>query len=138
MNKTEILEFLNANPTCYLATSISNKPYIRAMRMVSADEKGLIFQTVDGKDLPKQMMENPSVEVCFYNMKENVQIRVAGKATLLEDLDLKKKIAEQRPFLKPLIEKKGFDVMPVFRIVDCVACTWTMATNFSPKEHIRF
>ena len=138
MNKTEILEFLNANLTCYLATSVKNKPYIRAMRMVSADEKGLIFQTVDGKDLPKQMTENPSVEVCFYNMKENVQIRVAGKAVLLEDLDLKKKIVEQRPFLKPLIEKKGFDVMPVFRIVDCVACPWTMATNFSPKEYIRF
>ena len=138
MNKTEILEFLNANPTCYLATSVNNKPYVRAMRMVSADEKGLIFQTVDGKDLPKQMKENPSVEVCFYNMTENVQVRVAGKATLLEDPNLKKKIAEQRPFMKPLIEKKGFDVMPVFRIVDCVACTWTMATNFSPKEYIRF
>lgn len=101
MNKTEILEFLNANPTCYLATSINDKPYVRAMRMVSADEKGLIFQTVEGKDLPKQMMENPSIEVCFYNMKENVQIRVAGKATLFEDLDLKKKIAEQRT---PLFE----------------------------------
>ena len=138
MNKTEILEFLNANPTCYLATSVNNKPYVRALRMVSADEEGLIFQTVDGKDLPKQMKENPSVEVCFYNMKENVQVRVAGKATLLEDLDLKKKIAEQRPFLKPLIEKKGFDVMPVFRIVDCVACTWTMATNFSPKKYVHF
>jgi uncharacterized pyridoxamine 5'-phosphate oxidase family protein len=138
MNKKEILEFLNANPTCYLATSVNNKPYVRAMRMVSADEKGLIFQTVDGKDLPKQMMENPSVEVCFYNLKENVQVRIAGKATLLEDPELKKKIAEQRPFLTPLIEKKGFGVMPVFRIVDCVACTWTMATNFSAKEYIRF
>ncbi len=138
MNKTEILEFLNANPTCYLATSVNNKPYVRALRMVSADEEGLIFQTVDGKDLPKQMKENPSVEVCFYNIKENVQVRVAGKATLLEDLDLKKKIAEQRPFLKPLIEKKGFDVMPIFRIVNCVACTWTMATNFSPKQYVHF
>ena len=138
MNKTEILEFLNANPICYLATSVRNKPYVRAMRMVSADEKGLIFQTVDGKDLPKQMTENPSVEVCFYNLKENVQIRVAGKAVLLEDLDLKKKIVEQRPFLKPLIEKKGFEMIPVFRIVDCVACPWTMATNFLPKEYVRF
>lgn len=138
MNKKEILEFLNANPTCYFATSVNNKPYVRAMRMVSADEKGLIFQTVDGKDLPKQMKENPSVEVCFYNTKQNVQIRVAGKATLLEDPDLKTKIAEQRPFLKPLIEKKGFDVMPVFRIVDCVACTWTMETNFSPKKYVKF
>jgi len=106
MDKTEILQFLNANPTCYLATSVHNEPSVRAMRMVSADEKGLIFQTVDGKDLPKQMTKNPSIEVCFYNVKENVQIRVAGKAVLLDDLDLKKKIAELRPFLKPLIERR--------------------------------
>ena len=84
MNKREILKFLNANPVCYLATSVNNKPYVRGMRMVSADEKGLIFQTQDWKDLSKQMKANPSVEVCFYNMKENIQIRVAGKAKLLE------------------------------------------------------
>ena len=69
MTKTEILEFLNANPPCYLATSGHNKPHVRAMRMHRADEKGIIFQTVDGKDLPKQLTENPHVEVCFYNMK---------------------------------------------------------------------
>ena len=138
MNKTEILEFLNANPVCYLATCLDNKPHVRGMRMVSADEEGLIFQTQDRKDLAKQMKANPSVEVCFYNAKENVQVRVAGKATLVEDLDLKKKIVAQRPFLKPLIEKEGFDVIRVFRIVDCVACPWTMATNFSLKEYVRF
>ena len=138
MNKREILEFLNANPVCYLATSVNNKPYVRGMRMVSADEKGLIFQTQDWKDLSKQMKANPSVEVCFYNAKDNVQVRVTGKATQVEDLDLKKKIVEQRPFLKPLTEKEGFGVIRVFRIVDCVACPWTMATNFSPKEYVRF
>lgn len=48
------------------------------------------------------------MEYAFIIMKENAQIRVAGKAPLLEDMDLKKEIAEQRPFLKRLIEKKGF------------------------------
>jgi uncharacterized pyridoxamine 5'-phosphate oxidase family protein len=59
MTKTEILEFLNANPTCYLATSEQDKPHVRAMRMHRADEKGIIFQTVDGKDLPRQLKEDP-------------------------------------------------------------------------------
>jgi len=136
MTKTEILEFLNANPTCYLATSENNKPHVRAMRMYRADEKGIIFQTVDGKDLPKQLKGNPNVEVCFFSMEKNVQIRVSGKATLVEDLDLKKEIVEKRPFLKPWIEKMGFDVIPVFRIVDCVAHKWTMETNLSPKEYV--
>jgi uncharacterized pyridoxamine 5'-phosphate oxidase family protein len=61
---------------------------------------------------------------------------VSGRANELKDLDLKKEIVEKRPFLKELIEKKGFDVMPVFRIADCVAVVWTMKTNFLPKEYI--
>jgi uncharacterized pyridoxamine 5'-phosphate oxidase family protein len=137
MTKTEILEFLNANPTCYLATSEHNKPHVRAMRMHRADEKGIIFQTVDGKDLPKQLTENPHVEVCFYNMEKNFQVRVSGKATLVEDLELRKEIVESRPFLKPLVEKRGFDMISVFRIVDCVAHTWTRATNLVPKEYVK-
>jgi pyridoxamine 5'-phosphate oxidase len=136
MTKTEILEFLNANPVCYLATSEHNKPHVRAIRIHHADEKGIIFQTVDGKDLPKQLMENPNVEVCFYSLKKNLQVRVSGRATVVEDAELKKEIAEKRPFLKPWIEEKGLDVIPVFRIVDCVAFTWTMETNLDPKQYI--
>jgi uncharacterized pyridoxamine 5'-phosphate oxidase family protein len=37
MTKTEILEFINANPTCYFATSENNKPRVRGMRMYRAD-----------------------------------------------------------------------------------------------------
>jgi pyridoxamine 5'-phosphate oxidase len=138
MTKAEIIEFLNANPTCYLATSQNNTPHVRAMRMYRADEKGIIFQTVDGKDLPRQLLGNQNVEVCFFSTEKGVQIRVSGKATKVDDLDLKKEIAEKRPFLKPWIEKKGFDVMPVFRVVDCVAWVWTMETNLLPKEYVKF
>jgi pyridoxamine 5'-phosphate oxidase len=120
-----------------LATSENNKPHVRAMRMYRADEKGIIFQTVDGKDLPKQLKGNPNVEVCFYSSEKNLQVRVSGKATLVEDVELKKEIAEKRAFLKPWIEKRGFDVIPVFRIVDCVAFTWTMETNLSPKQYVK-
>jgi pyridoxamine 5'-phosphate oxidase len=138
MTKTEVIEFLNANPTCYLATAESNKPHVRGMRMVRADDKGILFQTVEGKDLPRQLKQNPEVEICFYSAEKNMQVRVTGKATLIADPDLKKEIAEQRPFLKPLIEKKGYDAIPIFRIVDCIAYAWTMATNFAPKEYVKW
>ena len=136
MTKTEILEFINANPTCYLATSENNKPRVRGMRMYRADGKGIIFQTSNVKDLYKQLKENPQVELCFFNNEKNIQIRVSGKATFVDDLDLKKEIVEKRPFLKPWVEKKGFDMIIVFRIVNCVAHQWTMETNFLPKEYI--
>lgn len=138
MTKAEILELINAHPLCYLATSENNKPHVRAMGMYCADEKGMIFQTVDGKDLPKQLKANPNVEVCFFSPEKNIQIRVSGKATLLEDRDLKKEIVEKRPFLKPWMETKGFDMIPVFRIVDCVAYEWTMEKNLLPKEYVKF
>ena len=137
MTKTEIIEFINANPTCYLATSENNKPHVRGMRMYRADGKGLIFQTSNVKELCKQLDENPNVELCFFSNEKNIQIRISGKATFVNDLDLKKEIAEKRPFLKPLVEKKGFDIVIVLRIVDCVAHQWTMETNFLPKEYIR-
>jgi pyridoxamine 5'-phosphate oxidase len=71
VTKTEIIEFLNVNPTCYLATSEGNKPRVRALRMVRADEKGILIQTVEGKDLPKQLKDNPQVEICFYSAEKN-------------------------------------------------------------------
>jgi pyridoxamine 5'-phosphate oxidase len=138
MTKAEIIEFLNANPTCYLATSQNNKPYVRAVRMYRADEKGIILATVDGKDLAIQMKENPNIEICFYNAEINVQIRVSGKATLLEDLGLRKEIVEQRPFLKPLVDQKGYGAILVFRVADCAAYVWSMQTNLLPKEYMRF
>ena len=137
MTKTEILEFLNANPICYLATSENSRPHVRALGMILADEKGLLFQTIEGKDLPKQLLKNPEVEVCFYNRETNIQVRVLGKAVLMDDLELKKAIIEKRPFLKPWVEKNGLDPIFVFRVMDCQALVWTMATNFAPKEYIR-
>jgi uncharacterized pyridoxamine 5'-phosphate oxidase family protein len=138
VTKTEVIEFLNANPTCYFATSEGNKPRVRALRMVRADEKGILIQTMEGKDLPKQLKDNPQVEICFYNAERNVQVRVAGKATLVEDTALQKEVLEQRPFLKPLVERKGLSAMPVFRIVECAAYVWTMETNFVPKVYVKW
>lgn len=136
MTKTELIQFLNANLLGYLASSEDNKPHVRAIQMYRAESNGLIFQTVDGKDLPKQLKENPNVEVCFYS--KGIQVRVSGRATSVEDTQLKSEIAEKRPFLKALIKEKGFDAILVFRIVDCVAHTWTMETNFSPKKYVKF
>jgi uncharacterized pyridoxamine 5'-phosphate oxidase family protein len=106
MTKPEIIEFINANPTCYLATSENNKPHVRGMRLYRADEKGIIFQTSDVKDLYKQLKGNPYVELCFFSNEKNIQIRISGKATFVNDLDLKKEIVAKRPFLKSWWKKR--------------------------------
>lgn len=59
MNKTEIFEFLNANPVFHLATIDGGRPCVRGMLLYSADENGIVFHTGKMRDLHKQLTEKP-------------------------------------------------------------------------------
>ncbi len=132
MNREQILEFLNANPLCCLATCEGKQPRVRGMMIYRADASGLIFHTGKFKTLFKQLLANQRVEVCFN--RQDTQVRVAGVAEIVEDLGLKKEIVEARPFLKPWVEEHGYDLLVVFRVTQCRAAVWTMATNFEPTR----
>ena len=138
MNRAEILQFLNSNPTFHLATVEGNKPHVRGMLLFRADEHGIVFNTGKIKDLYRQLIDNPQVEMCFTNgIFENlIQVRVSGTVEAVEDLDLKKEIVQKRDFLKPWIEQAGYDALAVFRLKHGTALVWTMATNVAPKEFI--
>lgn len=138
MNKNEILIFLNANPVFHLATIEGNKPHVRGLLLYRADEKGIVFHTGKMKDLHKQLTANPNVEMSFNNGKIDnlIQIRVSGKVELVEDMDLKKEIVQKREFLKPWVERDGYESLAVYRLKNGRAAIWTMKTNFAPKEFI--
>ncbi len=136
MNKSEILEFLNANPTCYLATLEGDKPRVRAIGMVSADGDGIIIQTGTYKDLYKQLSANPNVELCFFNAKDGIQVRVSGAFEPVEDIKVKEEIVVQRPFLKPIVEKEGYGAIVIYRLKG-KATVWSFATNLEPKTYVQ-
>lgn len=138
MNKSEIFNFLNANPAFHLATVEGNKPHVRGMLLYRADENGIIFHTGKMKDLHRQLSENPNMEMCFNNgnFENLIQIRVSGTVQLVEDLDLKKEIVQKREFLKPFVEQMGYEPLAVYRLKKGVATIWTMQTNFAPKEFV--
>jgi len=133
MTREQILEFLNANPVCHLATCEGKQPRVRGMMMYRADSIGLIFHTGNYKALARQLVANQQVELCFNS--QDTQVRVAGVAEIVEDLGLKKEIVEARPFLKPWVEKHGYELLVVFRVMQCQAAVWTMATNFEPTRY---
>jgi uncharacterized pyridoxamine 5'-phosphate oxidase family protein len=133
MNREQILEFLNANPVCHLATCEGSQPRVRGMMVYRADSSGLIFHTGKSKALYKQLLANKQVEVCFNS--QDTQVRVAGVVEIVEDMGLKKEIVEARPFMKPWIEKHGYDLLVVFRVRQCKAAIWTMATNLEPTQY---
>lgn len=138
MNKNEILRFLNANPVFHLATVEGTKPHVRGLLLYRADEKGIVFHTGKMKDLHKQLTANPNVEMSYHNGKfdELIQIRVSGAVELIEDMDLKKEIVQKREFLKPFVDRDGYESLAVYRMKNGRAAVWTMKTNFAPKEFI--
>ena len=136
MNKAEIIAFMNANRDCFLATVEGNKPHVRAMGMVKADENGIIIETGTFKDVYKQMLANPNVELCFYNAKQGIQVRVSGAVEAVDDRELKDEIIAQRPFLKQRVAEGGYEAMGVFRLKG-LAYVWTFATSSEPKTYVQ-
>lgn len=136
MDRIEILAFLNANPLCYLATIDGNVPRVRGMMLVRADDRGILFHTGQGKDMARQLQQNPAAEICVFNQEQNVQVRVSGTVEFLDDLELKRQLVADRPFLQPIVDQFGYEAFLVFRMKDCHATVWTMQANMAPKTFV--
>jgi uncharacterized pyridoxamine 5'-phosphate oxidase family protein len=136
MTPQEVLDFINKNMACTLATCVDNTPHTRWMWMYRADEKGIIFHTGVMRDVYKQLLANPNIELCFYNgdPQNMVQVRVSGIAVPENDTNLREEIISNRPFLKPIVDQYGHDTIAVFRVQQTVATVWSMAQNLAPKE----
>ena len=137
MTKQEIFEFVTKSPVFALATAQDNRPHVRYMMLYRADENGIIFSTGCDKDVHKQLTENPQVELCFLNQETNMQVRIEGTVEMLEDLELKKQIVADFPFLKEWIDSEGYDVLITYALKNARAAIWTMETNFQPKQYIQ-
>jgi pyridoxamine 5'-phosphate oxidase len=130
MDKKEILAFITANPTGFLATTDGKKPHVRAFGTYRADEKGIIFNTQNVKDVYKEMVKYPDIEICYW--AQGLQIRVIGKVQWLEDMALKKELVDDRPFLKPQVEKNGWDYLKVFTVKNAKADVLDMKQGSKP------
>jgi uncharacterized pyridoxamine 5'-phosphate oxidase family protein len=118
-----------------MATVEGNRPHVRGIRIYSADEDGILIQTWKIKDIHHQVIENPEIELCFNDFKEMIQVRVSGRAEIKEDPTLKQKVVADRPFMKPTVDAKGYDVVALYRLKGR-ATVWTMDDNFAPKTYI--
>jgi uncharacterized pyridoxamine 5'-phosphate oxidase family protein len=136
MTKKEILKFVEKNPVFSLATIDGEKPRVRMMMLAMVNENGLVFTTGRDKAVNKQMTANPAIEMCFYSADEGRQVRIEGTAKPLSSLKLKKQILDKFTFLKPWVEKEGYEVLAPYCVKDARATTWTMETNLEPKEYV--
>jgi uncharacterized pyridoxamine 5'-phosphate oxidase family protein len=133
MTKEQIFEFINENPVFFLATCEGNEPRVRAIQVYSADARGIIFNTRKSKSLHKQLTANPSVEMCFYNEKDSIQVRIRGKVQLVDDPKFKAEAARRLPAAESIILNEGSDGLAVYRFTEGTARVWKMEGEYVPR-----
>ena len=77
----KVTQFLKDAETYYLATAEGDQPRVRPFGTAHLYEGKLYIQTGKVKDVSKQLLANPKVEICAFKGEE--WIRVAGE--LVED-----------------------------------------------------
>ena len=140
MNIQDCIKFTNENPVCYLATVDNDQPRVRALGFWFADETGFYFQTSTIKEIPKQLKKNPKTEVCFYKHEGMIgtMLRISGEVEFVNDIKLREKAMNDRPFLKSFGITVDSPTLVLFRISHGQAHFWTMENNLKPKEYIEF
>ncbi|HEX2938177.1 MAG TPA: pyridoxamine 5'-phosphate oxidase family protein [Ruminiclostridium sp.] len=135
---TEVLLFANQNPSSWLATCEDDQPRVRGMLLWFADETGFYYHTAMAKNLYSQIKNNPKVEAAFMRNADKPEfemLRVTGKAEIVEDKELEKRLKQERSWLWNNVEESKVDTQVViFRIVKGSAYIWNMSWNVKEKE----
>lgn len=138
MDYQDCIKFANENPVCYIATADGEQPRVRGFLLWFADENGFYFHTGATKEVCNQLKTNPKVEVCFYapgDPQTAKMMRVAGEVEFLDDIALKTRLLEERPFLKAIATGGPEDpLLVLFRVYNGEAHFWTMEDNLRESE----
>ena len=93
----EVIDMLRKISTFYLATTDGDQPHVRPLGFVMDYESKLSFCTANNKDMYRQMVANPKVEISGFDGEET--LRITGTAKFITTEDSQKKALEAMPLL---------------------------------------
>lgn len=98
----ECFRFIRECTYCFLATNAGEKPRLRPMGFLYADEKALYLATDTRKGVYAELSKNPYVELASYNLNTRQWIRISGKAVEEDSLAVR----EEMEILYPMIRQE--------------------------------
>ncbi len=131
MQKT--YEFLKAAGTYYLATVDGDQPRVRPFGTIHIYNGKLYIQTGKTKDVAKQILTNPKVELSA--MKDGEWIRLAGTLVLDEDVAAQESMLDEYPDLRHMYTTGPEGNTAVFYFKDATA---TISAFTHAPEMIQF
>ena len=113
----DCFRFLRECTYCFLATNAGEKPRLRPMGYVYADEKALYFATDTRKGVYTDLTKNPYVELASYNLNTRQWIRISGRALLTDSL----MVREEMEILYPMIRQEYVGKEEVYFVIFQIA-----------------
>ena len=123
-NIERVCDFLKESGTYYLATTDNDQPRVRPFGTAHIYEGKLYIQTGKSKDVAKQIMANPKVEISA--MVKGDWIRLSGELKLDDRYEAKKSMLDAYPALQKMYSAED-DNTAVFYFENATAtfCSFT-------------
>ena len=99
----EVLKFLKECGVYYLATVEDGKPRVRPFGTAEIFENHLYIQTGNVKDVFKQIMKNPNVEICAF--KDGKWLRLKGVLKQDARFEARKDMLDKNPMLRGMYDE---------------------------------
>lgn len=96
----EVCDFLKKCGEYYLATVEGDQPRVRPFGTAAIYENHLYIQTGKRKNVAKQMVANPKVEICAFDKASGTWLRIAATVVPDERVTAKQFMLDQYPSLK--------------------------------------
>ncbi|MDP4128308.1 MAG: pyridoxamine 5'-phosphate oxidase family protein [Bacillota bacterium] len=128
----EVYDFLKKCQTYYLATVDGDQPRVRPFGTVNIFDGKLYIQTGKVKDVSKQMIANPKIEICAFNGQEWIRIQ----AVAVEDdrVEAKQSMLDNYPSLQSRYSATDTNTQVLY-LKDAIA---TIATFTGEPKIIKF
>lgn len=120
----QVLDFLNKAGVYYLATTDGDQPHVRPIGFVMEHNGKLAFCTSNNKDMYKQLISNPKVEICAFS--EGSTLRICGKVAFETSEETQNKALKVMPALGDMYSV-GDGVFEIFYLSEGKAVCGTMA-----------
>ena len=127
----EVCEFLKRCGVYYLATVEDDQPRVRPFGTAAIFENRLYIQTGKRKNVAKQMLSNPKIEICAFDAASGVWLRIAATVVPDERREAKVFMLEEYPSLKSMYSPDDDNTLVLY-LTEATATFYSFAGE--PRE----
>jgi len=121
----EVLKFIGNRTVFFVASVDGDKPRVRPFGLAIPYQGKIYFTTGNEKDVYKQLIANPNVEICAMGL-DNQWIRVSGKAVFEDNMVIKNAAFAEYPELKNIYSSPDDPKLTTFYLADGEATIFSM------------